>query len=348
MIVLHAAEAPHDVPGIGLRRGEPIFHLLSDQPRPHGTVELLLFARALGGHDSWLQAPGTYREHFDLFREWAERALELGAAPATNAQVAAILAAKRAAMAGMPRAVPTITSRQRAAADEIVRRGDAAAWRNMHTVLAPARIVAAAGLLSGTALDLRRVVVASAGRRIALARATVSMLARVGVPVQHWMTHTPGEISTIDAIALAGPEHLSLFAQADLIVDLLAPIDDDSSADDIGSTIEAIGRSGAPVLSIDLPSGLDPNEGGPHMPAVRARATLALGIPLRGLALAAARPLTGDLWLGDVGFPPRALKAVGASVGSPLFAASLVRLERAPLAGDLLPSEVDLLYLKGS
>jgi len=79
------------------------------------------------------------------------------------------------------------------------------------------------------------------------------------------------------------------------------------------------GAQPAPVLSLDVPSGLDATSGGISGDVVCAAATLTLALPKLGL-LATARPeCVGDLYLGDIGVPPRVYEAVGVEVG-PVFA----------------------------
>lgn len=63
--------------------------------------------------------------------------------------------------------------------------------------------------------------------------------------------------------------------------------------------------SGAPVLALDVPSGLDASTGQPFEPAVAATATMTLALPKEGLRSAAARPLVGELYLADIGVPPQ-------------------------------------------
>ncbi|MGD2134599.1 MAG: NAD(P)H-hydrate epimerase [Gemmatimonadales bacterium] len=79
----------------------------------------------------------------------------------------------------------------------------------------------------------------------------------------------------------------------------------------------------AAVLALDLPSGLHPDSGAVSDPAVRATGTLTLGLPKTGLAAAEARPVVGELYLGDIGIPPALYghPDVGIDVG-PLFAQS--------------------------
>ncbi len=76
---------------------------------------------------------------------------------------------------------------------------------------------------------------------------------------------------------------------------LAAPLD---------GAVEAINASGAPVLAIDLPSGIDASNGTRAMPCVQATATLTVGALKLGLLLDPARENVGDLWLAPIGFPP--------------------------------------------
>ncbi|HTX03563.1 MAG TPA: NAD(P)H-hydrate dehydratase, partial [Candidatus Acidoferrales bacterium] len=66
---------------------------------------------------------------------------------------------------------------------------------------------------------------------------------------------------------------------------------------------EAINASGAPVLAIDLPSGIDASTGAVDPMAVRADATVTIGALKLGLILDPARESAGDLWLAPIGFP---------------------------------------------
>jgi len=66
---------------------------------------------------------------------------------------------------------------------------------------------------------------------------------------------------------------------------------------------EAINASGAPVIAIDLPSGVDASTGALDPMAVRADATVTIGGLKLGLLLDPAREAAGDLWLAPIGFP---------------------------------------------
>jgi len=64
----------------------------------------------------------------------------------------------------------------------------------------------------------------------------------------------------------------------------------------------ANGRN-APILALDLPSGLDPGTGEVHQPVIEAAATMTLALPKIGLK-SPTRPVVGELYLADIGVPP--------------------------------------------
>jgi NAD(P)H-hydrate epimerase len=78
------------------------------------------------------------------------------------------------------------------------------------------------------------------------------------------------------------------------------------------------GSSHAPILSLDVPSGLDASSGHLHTPHIRAEATMALGLPKRGLLVEPGRSAAGDLYVADIGVPPVVYAQVGLEV-PPLF-----------------------------
>lgn len=69
------------------------------------------------------------------------------------------------------------------------------------------------------------------------------------------------------------------------------------------AVLEAINAAGAPVLAVDVPSGLDADTGRPLGAAVRAARTVTFHAPKAGFA--AARPFTGDVAVADIGIPSR-------------------------------------------
>jgi hypothetical protein len=94
-ILIHAARATHHWYGPGVRRGERIYHVLSDLPGEAGTQELVGFVVRYGMRAAWIQYRGTYREHFDAPEHVGLRMLADGAHPATNRELGALLARKK-------------------------------------------------------------------------------------------------------------------------------------------------------------------------------------------------------------------------------------------------------------
>lgn len=97
-IVIHAARATRHWLRAGVRRGDRMYHVLSDQLGTEGTRELIGFVRTYGLRPEWMQYPGTYREHFDARQREGERMLADGAQLLTNRALGELLARKRAAM----------------------------------------------------------------------------------------------------------------------------------------------------------------------------------------------------------------------------------------------------------
>lgn len=65
-------------------------HLTADS-----SEELLDFAKKLGLRPSWIQCPGTWKEHFDLTEGKRQQALKKGAVPIGLMQAGQLMKAKR-------------------------------------------------------------------------------------------------------------------------------------------------------------------------------------------------------------------------------------------------------------
>lgn len=65
--------------------------------------------------------------------------------------------------------------------------------------------------------------------------------------------------------------------------------------------VDAMNAAGAPVLALDVPTGIDPTSGICDEHVVHAAATIALGRPKRGCFLDAGRDVTGELWCAPIG-----------------------------------------------
>lgn len=101
---------------------------------------------------------------------------------------------------------------------------------------------------------------------------------------------------------------------ADLVVDALAQ-SDLRSAPDSGAAklIQWANGCRAPIISLDVPAGLDSTTGDAHDFHIRATKTLTLALPKTGLSPAH----TGELLLADVGLPSVVIARLGVKYDSP-------------------------------
>ena len=106
---------------------------------------------------------------------------------------------------------------------------------------------------------------------------------------------------------------------ADLVVDALIGFglrsEPQGKARDL---IQLANSSVAPILSLDLPSGLDADDGASFTPHVVSAATLTLALPKAGMLADDARGACGALYLGDIGVPPVLYEEIGLDV-PPIF-----------------------------
>jgi hypothetical protein len=94
-ILIHPTRATHDLPHIGLHKGDRMYHVLSDLAGPEGGAELRRFVAGCGMRPEWVQYPATYREHFDTHGRYADCLLHRGARLVGNREVGLLLRAKR-------------------------------------------------------------------------------------------------------------------------------------------------------------------------------------------------------------------------------------------------------------
>lgn len=86
------------------------------------------------------------------------------------------------------------------------------------------------------------------------------------------------------------------------------------------------GASGAPVLSLDVPSGLVLEDGTVYEPAVRADATVTLALPKAGLRRDGTSTVVGRLYLADIGIPPHVYSRLGIVYRSPFAHGAILHL----------------------
>lgn len=137
------------------------------------------------------------------------------------------------------------------------------------------------------------------------------------------------DISCCVAAYDLGPGGLdALFQRADLIVDAILGYNGRGApVGEVATLIASIADAARPVVSLDLPSGLDPDTGAVPGVAVTAAATLTLALPKTGLLRGDGPAHVGRLYLGDLGLPAALYDRLGIAVGAPFAAGPVVRLE---------------------
>ena len=136
-----------------------------------------------------------------------------------------------------------------------------------------------------------------------------------GATVQVWLSTPVARLTDVSRQQLAILERMGITVEvasddvnlppSDLIVDALigyslrgAPT---AGAE---ALIQAANSHGAPVLALDVPSGVDATTGDVHDPTIRATATLTLALPKHGLYSETAGGYVGELYLADISVPP--------------------------------------------
>ncbi len=115
----------------------------------------------------------------------------------------------------------------------------------------------------------------------------------------------------------------------DLVVDALIGYSLSGAPSGVAaSLIRGTNSQTAPVLSLDVPSGVDTTAGTVYDPSVRATATMTLALPKEGLQMTEAREAVGELYLADISVPPSlyAGPGLGLDVGPLFHAADVIRV----------------------
>jgi NAD(P)H-hydrate epimerase len=117
-------------------------------------------------------------------------------------------------------------------------------------------------------------------------------------------------------------EAASLFAQAKIIVDALLGYSlKGAPREPYAEWIQQCNQVSAPVISLDIPSGLDATTGQAPGPNVRPQSTLTLALPKTGLKNA-----SGELYLADIGIPPKLYEQLGLHIEAIFQPGYLLRL----------------------
>ena len=112
------------------------------------------------------------------------------------------------------------------------------------------------------------------------------------------------QLGTVGKMAIRVAEHTGLFEGAELLVDaLLGYGSKGDPREPMAGLIRRANGTNAPILAVDVPSGLDATIGSVGDPCVRATATVTFGLPKTGFLSSEARGYVGDLYLADISLP---------------------------------------------
>lgn len=115
---------------------------------------------------------------------------------------------------------------------------------------------------------------------------------------------------------------------ADLVIDaVLGYRGRGAPHDEVATLLDRIASAEDRILSLDLPSGMDPDTGEAAPGSIRARATMTLALPKLGLLSETSQARAGQVYLADIGLPAALYERMGLDVGTPFSAGRIVRLE---------------------
>lgn len=127
------------------------------------------------------------------------------------------------------------------------------------------------------------------------ARANREACARARIPVAFFPDPSAWEPGGEAARASAG---------ADLLVDaLLGTGSHGAPRGAVARAIECANHQKAPVVSVDIPSGIDASTGHAETPSIRAALTVTLALPKRGLVIEPGRSRAGEVRVAEIGIP---------------------------------------------
>jgi NAD(P)H-hydrate epimerase len=166
-------------------------------------------------------------------------------------------------------------------------------------------------------------------------------LAGWGYEVQCWLMEPASELRSLAghqmqicrklAIPIVGPEVDIAFPDSALIVDGIFGFGLKAAPDGrAAGLIEAANDADAPILAIDIPSGVDATSGSAFNPAILADHTLTLGLPKQGLLVGDGPAHAGTVIVADIGIPAAAYAAAGIPLTSIFDSAELVTLDGRP------------------
>ncbi|MDP4206778.1 MAG: NAD(P)H-hydrate epimerase [Bacteroidota bacterium] len=106
-----------------------------------------------------------------------------------------------------------------------------------------------------------------------------------------------------------GMPELAFYEHFDLIIDGILGCNINGEPYGWAKTfIEMVTETEVPVLSFDIPSGIDPDKGMIYPKYIKPTATMTIGLPKSSFAIPETRDILGRLFVADIGIPPDLFK----------------------------------------
>ena len=93
----------------------------------------------------------------------------------------------------------------------------------------------------------------------------------------------------------------------------------------IAQWVQKANHSSIPILSLDIPSGLDADTGVPLGDCIRADVTLTLALPKVGMREDGASKFLGELYIGDISVPIGLLREMGVEIAHSFTFTSIIK-----------------------
>lgn len=199
--------------------------------------------------------------------------------------------------------------------------------------------------LGGAIFGRRIVVLAGTGNNAAGGMVAARRLAGWGAEVlvvfaRPVLRLRPGPRAQLEPLIAAGatpvvaghdrayPDLAVEMRRADAVIDALIGYSLCGAPNDDYQPLIGMARLGeGPVISLDLPSGIDASSGERPGMAVAADITLALALPKRGSETGDGKRLSGARYLADVGIPASVFAQLGIEAGGIFSEGPLIRLD---------------------
>lgn len=140
------------------------------------------------------------------------------------------------------------------------------------------------------------------------ARINLNILEKSGVDVKE-LANSPGTAASPDLKKLSLERLSSELSLADIIVDGIFGTGLKGGVKGLAAeVIGLINKSRKPVISIDIPSGLNGESGKVEGICIKASKTVTFGLPKTGLLVHPGCEYTGELVIADIGIPARAVE----------------------------------------